>query len=94
LAGLPEIGWVVAADADGQHRSDDILRVAEAMQSSDRFVIGSRCFDGNVPLRSRLGNSLTRHVFRLVSGHDLHDTQSGLRGFPRRLIPELISSTE
>jgi glycosyltransferase involved in cell wall biosynthesis len=88
---LPQVRWVVTADADGQHAADDVLRVAAAVRSSECFVLGSRAFEGKVPGRSRLGNTLTRCLFRLLSGHNLRDTQSGLRGFPRERIPELLS---
>lgn len=90
LTRLPEIRGVVTADADGQHTVEDIVRVAQSLQKSGRFVIGSRTFGGNVPLRSRFGNTLTRYVFRFLSGSSVGDTQSGLRGFPRDLISALL----
>ena len=55
---------VVTADADGQHHADDIDLVAGAAQfMRDALVIGSRAFDGEVPLRSRVGNRLARLIF-------------------------------
>ncbi len=90
LTRLPEVSGVVTADADGQHTVQDILRVADSLRESGRFVLGSRGFDENVPLRSRFGNTLTRYVFRFLSGCSVGDTQSGLRGFPRQKIPELL----
>jgi glycosyltransferase involved in cell wall biosynthesis len=82
---------VVSADADGQHGVTDILRVADRVRdSSDRLVLGGRAFDGAVPARSRLGNTVARGAFRLVSGISLRDTQSGLRGFPAALVPWLL----
>jgi putative flippase GtrA len=55
------------------------------------LVLGSRAFEGRVPLRSRIGNVLTRGVFRLLIGRSLSDTQTGLRGIPRAFLPELIA---
>jgi glycosyltransferase involved in cell wall biosynthesis len=82
---------VVTADADGQHSCEDILRVGKALLvSPDRAVLGTRRFDGDVPMRSRFGNDVTRRIFRFVSGHALGDTQSGLRAFPVALLPELL----
>lgn len=43
-----------------------------------------------IPLRSRLGNSITRHVFRISTGLPIHDTQTGLRAFSADLIPRLL----
>jgi glycosyltransferase involved in cell wall biosynthesis len=88
---LPEFTALVTADADGQHRSADIMRVAQALPAArGRAVLGSRQFARDVPLRSKFGNLLTRQVFRLATGAKLSDTQTGLRAFPRDLLAELL----
>lgn len=81
---------VVTADSDGQHRVADILRVAERVRGGDAMVLGGRRFSGDVPLRSRVGNTVARAAFRLATGVSVHDTQTGLRGFPQRMMPELL----
>ena len=87
LEALPECDLAITADADGQHTHEDILRVtAEARQHPDELVLGSRKFDGNVPFRSKFGNGLTRHVFAIVSGAKVRDTQTGLRAFGRETM--------
>lgn len=54
------------------------------------LVLGVRDFSApGVPLRSRLGNRLTRWALRLACGLRLADTQTGLRGIPMDLVPEL-----
>jgi len=84
----PECAGVVTADADGQHAPDDVARVAHELQSHPQdIILGSRSFGGTVPLRSRLGNELTKYVFQAFSGQKLSDTQTGLRGIPVDLIP-------
>ena len=91
LTTLPECVGVVTADADGQHRSGDVVRVGLALkEAGSGTVLGARGFSGEVPLRSRFGNALTRHVFSFLTGTRLGDTQSGLRGFSRGLLPELL----
>ncbi len=86
-----DITCVVTADADGQHSIKDILAVAEASESNPgAMIIGSRRFDKDVPPRSMFGNTVTRWVMRLIFGVRLWDTQSGLRGIPRSLLPSLI----
>ena len=52
--------------------------------------MGARAFSGDVPLRSKIGNALTVSVFRILVGKKLSDTQSGLRGIPKRMIPSLL----
>jgi glycosyltransferase involved in cell wall biosynthesis len=87
----PALSGVVTADADGQHHPEDIASVAEAMLASKgALVLGSRTFQGAVPLRSRLGNVLTRSVMHLLLGRKLRDTQTGLRGIPAAMLPELL----
>ena len=82
---------VVAVDADGQHTVVDAVKVAGRLKSNpEGLVMGVRAFDGSVPLRSRLGNSITCGVFRVLTGKKLSDTQSGLRGIPRSMIPMLL----
>jgi len=91
LAELPGFDVLVTADADGQHTPADIARVAQAaLQNSTKAVLGSRGFVKDVPLRSRIGNGLTRHIFAFVTGTRLMDTQTGLRAFPRAMLPALI----
>ncbi len=91
LSELPALDGLVTADADGQHRVEDIVRVAQALQGSGgAMVLGSRTFTAEVPLRSRFGNGLTRHIFAFVTGVKLADTQTGLRVFPRSVLPELM----
>jgi glycosyltransferase involved in cell wall biosynthesis len=91
LSELPGFTGLVTADADGQHTAADIVRVAAALAvANGRAVLGSRQFVQDVPLRSKFGNMLTRQIFRLATGAKLGDTQTGLRGFPRKLLPELL----
>jgi putative flippase GtrA len=82
---------VVCADSDGQHRPDDVLRVAAHVRDGADLVLGVRGFTGAVPLRSRFGNALTRALFRLATGRDVRDTQTGLRGYATGLLPWLLT---
>ena len=82
---------IVTVDADGQHLPDDVLRVAEiSAQRRDALVLGSRALSEDIPVRSRFGNTITRHVYSAATGVHVHDTQTGLRAFHRSLIPRLL----
>lgn len=83
---------IITADADGQHTPTDIRKIAETMaEAPDHLVLGVRHFTGNVPLRSRFGNGVTRKLFALINGETVTDTQTGLRGLPDSLVPLFLS---
>ena len=56
----PECARVITADADGQHRTSDILRVREALRGGADFVLTVRDLSGDIPALSRIGNDLSR----------------------------------
>lgn len=84
-------GFVIL-DADGQHRPEDAMRLlAELHNNCSGMVLGVRNFEGRIPLRSLIGNTVTKYVFRLCSGRWVSDTQSGLRAFSADMIQELLN---
>jgi len=92
LVNYPGSGGVVTADGDGQHAVGDILKVAQELRGrSNDMVFGSRDFKRDIPLRSKIGNTISRSVYRVVIGSNLSDTQTGLRGLPRQLMEKSLS---
>ena len=88
----PASEGILTVDADGQHLLHDCLNVVSAFQEHpDMLITGSRRFKGNVPIRSRIGNSITRGVFHLTTGKRVYDTQTGLRAFSAARIPEMLA---
>ena len=87
---------VITADSDGQHTVPDTLKLAAELGKKEELLLGSRDFsrnNPNVPPKSRFGNRLTSAVFRVLYGHWLPDTQTGLRAFDRSLIDFMLSVT-
>lgn len=81
----------VTADADGQHSVEDILMIASALgQYADTVILGGRDVS-QMPLQSRFGNTITRSIFRLLTGLSISDTQTGLRGIPANLIGKMMT---
>ncbi|MDD4079848.1 MAG: bifunctional glycosyltransferase family 2/GtrA family protein [Eubacteriales bacterium] len=90
-AAYPDAPGVITADSDGQHTVDDCLKVGAAMlHTPDQLVLGTRDFSqSDVPSKSRMGNRLTTFFFALLYGRWLPDTQTGLRGISRELMPRI-----
>lgn len=76
----------VTADADGQHRIEDIVKVSRiAAEHPDSLVLGKRTLYKTSPILSRIGNGATRLFFHLATGRYIYETQTGLRGFGDQL---------
>lgn len=74
-------------DADGQHLPEDMERcLDEAEKNRGALVLGCRRVGPEMPWKSRLGNLLTRLLFRLLTGVSVSDTQTGLRAFSAELL--------
>jgi glycosyltransferase involved in cell wall biosynthesis len=98
LAHFPNFIGSVTLDADGQHRPEDALQIGAALlKNPASLVLGCREFDKQhkIPLRSQFGNKLTKFVFKTLTGKAVSDTQTGLRGIPKKLmlLLENVTST-
>ncbi len=90
---MPCTEAVVTADCDGQHKIADIEKIiAEMAENPGKIILGGRFSESDVkiPFRSKVGNGFTRTVFALATGLKIRDTQTGLRGIPAALIPEML----
>lgn len=89
----PNAIGVITADSDGQHTPDDIKRCMLCLcENPESLILGCRKFQGDhVPWRSRIGNKLTKNIFRYVCGIKISDTQTGLRGIPKSLMLDALT---
>lgn len=79
-------------DCDGQHLPEDLLKLFVHGENSERLMIlGVRNVGKDMPLKSRLGNTITRKVFKLLSGVSISDTQTGMRVFTSDLVKKLLT---
>ncbi len=93
LDNLSDMEGVVTADADGQHLTKDIVATAEKMLKTGKVVLGCRDFSQkDVPPRSRTGNRITSAVFKIFFGMKISDTQTGLRAFPGKYLPSILTA--
>lgn len=90
----PSCTGVITVDGDNQHHPDDILACCLKLSENPGLVVlGARSFASDkVPFRSRLGNVITRGVFRLACGIRITDTQTGLRAIPAQYLPLMIET--
>ena len=80
-----------ATDEIGDTPNAPCFVTATPNAENNVLITGGRVFDNkNIPLRSRFGNKFTKIIFRLFSGVKINDTQTGLRGIPASLLPDLI----
>lgn len=96
LAYIKEEFWdmnlIGVMDCDGQHLPEDMVKLLEfAGTHRKAMVLGVREVGKHMPLKSRLGNRITRIVFRIASGVKVTDTQTGLRAFGTDLLDRLLS---
>lgn len=81
-----EMGFThaVTIDADGQHFADDIPLLVEQMEHHpDAIIVGCRNLtEENMPRQNTFANKFSNFWFRLQTGINLPDTQSGFRIYP------------
>lgn len=82
----PGARWIVTFDADGQHRTEDALRMVERLRAEPLdIVIGSRFLDGRTKpgLLKRIVLRAAVIFQRVTSGVKLTDAHNGLRAMTR-----------
>ncbi len=87
---MPECEHLITCDADGQHKVEDVIRVREQLHRGEKFVLTVRKLRHDIPLRSKIGNNLSRFVYALLVNRYLSDNQSGLRGFARTHLEWMV----
>ena len=76
--------YMLTIDSDGQHYASDIPKfVEEIAKTPDALLVGARNLrSDNMPGKNTFANKFSNFWFRLQTGIDLPDTQTGLRIYP------------
>lgn len=75
----------------GRYAYSDIERVSEAMDSNpESIIISERTFDDGVEKNKKIGNRIMIMIYDFLYGIRVKDPQSGLRGFPNKIIPRIM----
>ncbi len=82
---------MITIDGDGQHLPEDIPLFIDAIANDpDAIYVGVRNFDqSSVPGSSRFGRKFSNMWFKIETGMDCRDTQSGFRAYPIQLVSQL-----
>jgi putative flippase GtrA len=84
---IKELKGIVTADCDGQHTANDIAKVEEELIQYNQVILGCRNFKNKkIPIASKIGNKFSSLYFKIETGNELSDTQTGLRGIPSYLF--------
>jgi glycosyltransferase involved in cell wall biosynthesis len=81
-----ELGYryVITIDSDGQHNPDELPAFLEKIESEhDSLIVGARNMEqSSVPGKSSFGHKFSNFWYKVETGIDLPDTQSGYRLYP------------
>lgn len=80
--------YAITIDSDGQHFARDLPAFLEKLEAAgDAIIIGTRNMEQeSVPGGSSFGNRFSNFWFRLETGINCPDTQSGYRLYPLNLL--------
>jgi glycosyltransferase involved in cell wall biosynthesis/uncharacterized protein (DUF2062 family) len=86
---------IVTIDADGQHDPADLPKFVNAAENNPNAIfVGLRDFTApNIPFSSRFGRFFSNFWYKVHTGHDIGDVQSGLRLYPLTVFG-VITCTE
>jgi glycosyltransferase involved in cell wall biosynthesis len=76
--------YAITIDTDGQHYPEDCIHFLNELEKNEAAVmIGSRDLSHeNVPGKSTFGRKFSNFWFKIETGKDMPDTQSGFRLYP------------
>jgi glycosyltransferase involved in cell wall biosynthesis len=87
---------LITLDSDGQHRIEDIQTILEPIKNGRAdLVIGSRFLDNggkNVPAYRKVGIKILTKLANISLEQNITDSQSGFRGYGKRVIEEITPS--
>lgn len=90
--GDPEASYFVTFDSDGQHRTEDALRMVERLRNEELdVVLGSRFLDAKVEagFLKRLVLKAAVIFERMTTGLKVTDTHNGLRALNRTAVEKI-----
>lgn len=95
MASLMDYRYMITIDADGQHFPSDIIAIIDKIKEMpDSLIIGSRIFTSeNIPNGNIFANRFSNFWFRVQTGYNLQDTQTGFRLYPLNRMKKIRNIT-
>lgn len=86
--------YAITIDSDGQHFPEDIPLFLDALQQHPgALIVGSRNLNQeNMPGKNTFANKFSNFWFKIQTGINLPDTQTGYRLYPLRRLPRIFSA--
>jgi len=83
--------YAITIDSDGQHFAKDIPAFVTKLETErDAIIIGSRNMDqATIPGKSSFGHKFSNFWYKVETGIDCPDTQSGFRLYPLYLLKDM-----
>ena len=83
--------YVITIDSDGQHFPEDIPLFIKALEQHPKaLIVGSRNLNQeNMPEKNTFANKFSNFWFKVQTGVNLPDTQTGYRLYPLKNLPNL-----
>jgi len=83
--------YAITIDSDGQHFAKDLPGFINKLEGvRDAIIVGSRNMDqASVPGKSSFGHKFSNFWFKVETGVDCPDTQSGFRLYPLQLLKDI-----
>jgi len=84
---------IITIDADGQHPLESFNNLKKlAIDEPTKLILAQREFYNDTPLKSLIGNFISRQIFRLFFDIKLNDTQTGLRYYPSNFFDTMLNT--
>ena len=86
--------YALTIDSDGQHFPEDIPLFVNALEKNkEALIVGSRNLNQeNMPGGNTFANKFSNFWFKVQTGIDFPDTQTGFRLYPLQPLPKIFSS--
>lgn len=93
LSTFKDFNTVISLDSDGQHKVEDVIKLAQKFENAKPNSLGLGCREfqkKDIPFRSKFGNIFTRLTLKVLCGISVSDTQTGLRAFTKETMKEFM----